>query len=89
MPSGGDIDTMLITPNGRTHSHLTKLAFENLGHPFQPFVHGQKVIGPKIAKKMNIKRFILMSANGVKKDGNEKYIEIGESDRMTLKFIKQ
>ena len=26
----------------------------NLGHPFQPFIHGQKIIGPKIAKKFNI-----------------------------------
>lgn len=51
----GGIDSLLYTPNGKLHSHLTKLAFENLGHPFQPFVHGQKVIGPKLARKMGIK----------------------------------
>ena len=31
-----------------------KLAFENLGHPFQPFIHGQKIVGPNFAKKFNI-----------------------------------
>jgi len=51
----GGIDSFLYTPNGKLHSYLTKLAFENLGHPFQPFVHGQKVIGPKMAKKFGIK----------------------------------
>jgi len=50
----GGIDSFLYTPNGKLHSLLTKLAFINLGHPFQPFVHGQKVIGPKLAKKFGI-----------------------------------
>ena len=51
----GGVDSFLYTPNGKLHSYLTKLAFKNLGHPFQPFVHGQKVIGPKMAKKFGIK----------------------------------
>ena len=51
----GGIDSFLYTPNGKLHSYLTKLAFENLGHPFQPFIHGQKIIGPKIANKLGIK----------------------------------
>jgi N-acetyl sugar amidotransferase len=51
----GGIDSFLYTPNGKLHSYLTKLAFKNLGHPFQPFVHGQKVVGPKMAKKFGIK----------------------------------
>ena len=50
----GGIDSILITPNGRLHKYLTKISFFNLGHPFQPFIHGQKIIGPKIAKKLNI-----------------------------------
>jgi hypothetical protein len=33
---------------------LTKLAIENLLHPFQTFILGQKNIAPKIAKKFNI-----------------------------------
>jgi N-acetyl sugar amidotransferase len=51
----GGIDSFLYTPNGILHSYLTKLAFKNLGHPFQPFIHGQKVIGPKMAQKFGIK----------------------------------
>lgn len=50
----GGVDSLLITPNGILHRYLTKKSFINLGHPFQPFIHGQKIIGPKIAKKMNI-----------------------------------
>lgn len=42
-------DNMLTTPNGRTHRLLTRLAVENLFHPFQPFVLGQKNLAPKMA----------------------------------------
>ena len=51
----GGIDSILYTPNGQLHSYLTRLAFLNICHPFQPFIHGQKIIGPKIASKYGIK----------------------------------
>ena len=47
-------DNHLITPNGRTHRLLTRLAVENLLHPFQPFIIGQKSIAAKLAVKYNI-----------------------------------
>ena len=50
----GGVDSLLYTPNGQLHRYLTKIAFTNLGHPFQPFIHGQKVIGPKLAAKFGI-----------------------------------
>lgn len=50
----GGFDNILFTPNGKLHRLLTKLAFENLFHPFQPFIIGQKIIGPLIALKFNI-----------------------------------
>jgi len=50
----GGFDNILFTPNGKLHRVLTKLAFLNLLHPFQPFIIGQKIIGPKIASKFNI-----------------------------------
>lgn len=40
-------DNILFTPNGRVHRLLTRIAFENLLHPFQPFIVGQKHIGPR------------------------------------------
>jgi N-acetyl sugar amidotransferase len=40
-------DNILLTANGRTHRLLTRLATENLFHPFQPFILGQKAIAPK------------------------------------------
>lgn len=42
-------DNYLVSPNGKTHRLLTRLAVENLFHPFQPFVLGQKNLAPKIA----------------------------------------
>jgi N-acetyl sugar amidotransferase len=37
----GGLDNILGTPNGHTHRKLTKLSFEILGDPFQPFIYGQ------------------------------------------------
>ncbi|NGZ28398.1 MAG: N-acetyl sugar amidotransferase, partial [Magnetococcales bacterium] len=42
-------DNLLMTPNGRVHRLLTRLALETLFHPFQPFILGQKNIAPKMA----------------------------------------
>ena len=42
-------DNVLVTPNGRVHRLLTRLAVENLFHPFQPFIIGQKALAPKLA----------------------------------------
>ena len=50
----GGHDNILFTPNGRLHRYLTRLAFLNLLHPFQPFIVGQRIIGPAIAKKYNV-----------------------------------
>ena len=47
-------DNILISPNGEVHRLLTKLAFENLVHPFQPFVFGQKNVGPMTACRFDI-----------------------------------
>jgi len=50
----GGFDNVLFTPNGRLHRLLTKLAFLNLLHPFQPFIIGQRIIGPLIAQRFGI-----------------------------------
>lgn len=42
-------DNFLCTPNGRVHRLVTRLAVENLFHPFQPFIFGQKSLAPKMA----------------------------------------
>ena len=48
-------DHYLITPNRETHRLLTRLAVENLFHPFQPFIVGQKGFAPKLAHRLGIK----------------------------------
>ncbi len=47
-------DNYLCTPNGRVHRLLTRLAVENLFHPFQAFILGQKNLAPKMAQLFNI-----------------------------------
>lgn len=48
-------DNLLCTPNGRVHRLLTRLAVENLFHPFQPFIFGQKILAPKLALQHNVR----------------------------------
>ena len=50
----GGFDNILVTPNGKLHRLITKFAFLNLCHPFQPFIIGQKIVGPRIALEKNI-----------------------------------
>ena len=50
----GGFDNYLFTPNGRAHRTLTRLAFENLLHPFQPFILGQKNFPPRFAAEHGI-----------------------------------
>lgn len=45
----GGFDNVTSKPNGRVHRLLTKLSIENLLHPFQTFILGQKNLAPKIA----------------------------------------
>ena len=50
----GGFDNLLFKQNGRVLKKLTKLSIQNLLHPFQPFILGQKILSPKIAKKFNL-----------------------------------
>lgn len=47
-------DNYLCTPNGRVHRLLTRLAADNLFHPFQPFMLGQKNLAPKMGLLFNL-----------------------------------
>jgi N-acetyl sugar amidotransferase len=47
-------DNFLVTPNGLIHRLLTRLAIENLFHPFQPFMLGQKGLAPRLAETFEI-----------------------------------
>jgi N-acetyl sugar amidotransferase len=42
-------DNILVTPNGRVHRLLTRLALETLFHPFQAFILGQKSVAAKMS----------------------------------------
>ena len=47
-------DNIAFTRNGKVMKLLTKLSIENLLHPFQTFILGQKNLAPKIAAQYGI-----------------------------------
>jgi N-acetyl sugar amidotransferase len=49
------VDNYLITPNRNVQRKLSREAFLNLLHPFQPFVFGQRFAAIRVAMNMNIK----------------------------------
>lgn len=65
----GGMDNLLLTPNGRLHRFLTRTAFLNLLHPFQPFIVGQRMIGPQIAEKFGIE--LIMYGENQAEYGND------------------
>ncbi len=50
----GGFDNVMFKQNGNAMKLLTKLGIENLYHPFQTFILGQKNLAPKIAAKFGI-----------------------------------
>lgn len=48
------MDNYLMTASGRSKRLLTRLAVENIFHPFQPFIIGQKCFAPKMAIMLKI-----------------------------------
>ncbi len=50
----GGFDNISFNQNGIVQKILTKLSIENLLHPFQSFILGQKNLAPKIANEFNI-----------------------------------
>ena len=50
----GGFDNLTFKQNGKVIKLLTRLSIENLFHPFQTFILGQKNIAPKIAAKFGI-----------------------------------
>ena len=81
----GGIDNILFTPNGKVHRILTRLAFKNLLHPFQPFIIGQKIIGPLLALKFNIP--LIFYGENQAEYGNA--IEKNENPKMSLNFFSK
>ncbi|MBX7045909.1 MAG: N-acetyl sugar amidotransferase [Ignavibacteria bacterium] len=50
----GGFDNLMFKQNGRIMKLLTRLSIENLFHPFQTFILGQKNLAPKIAINYDI-----------------------------------
>lgn len=50
----GGFDNISFNRNGKAMKILTRLSIENLLHPFQTFILGQKNLAPKIAAKFGI-----------------------------------
>ncbi|NLI78366.1 MAG: N-acetyl sugar amidotransferase [Candidatus Riflebacteria bacterium] len=59
----GGLDNILGTPNGIIHRRMTKIAFDILGDPFQPFIYGQTNFPLRIAARFGIP-LIMYGENG-------------------------
>ena len=79
----GGFDNVLFTPNGKVHELLTSLSFKNLLHPFQPFIIGQKIIGPLFAKKFGIP--LIFYGENQAEYGNA--VEENSNPKMDTKFF--
>ena len=79
----GGLDNMLYTPNGKLHREMTRNAFHNLLHPFQPFIVGQRIIGPAMAKKFGVK--LVMYGENQAEYGNA--IEENTNPLMNMNFF--
>ena len=78
-------DNYLVTSNGRVKRLLTRLALENLFHPFQPFFFGQKSLAPKLALQMNIP--LIFYGENAAEYGNP--IESNESAQQDYEYFTQ
>jgi N-acetyl sugar amidotransferase len=79
----GGLDNLLYTPNGKLHRLLTKFAFHNLLHPFQPFIIGQRIIGPAMAARFGIK--LVMYGENQAEYGNQ--VDENNIPTMSTKFF--
>lgn len=70
-------DNYLMTANPRVHRLLTRLAVENLFHPFQPFMLGQKNLAPRMALLFDIP--LVIYGENEAEYGNP----IGDTDKAT------
>jgi len=74
----GGFDNILFSPNGQVHRLLTRLAFEKLVHPFQPFIIGQRMIAPRFSGMYGIP-LVFYGENQAEYGNN-----IEENDRPTM-----
>ena len=81
-------DNYLFTPNKKVHRLLTRLAFINLLHPFQPFVMGQMYLPTRIAIEKKISLIIYGDSHQEKAVGGNIYNE-GKSVNTKLFSIKK
>ncbi len=73
-------DNVLGHPNGDVHRRLTRLFFERIGDPFQPFIFGQKSFPVNVAVKYNVP-LIMYGENGeVEYGGDDKNEENATHD---------
>jgi N-acetyl sugar amidotransferase len=72
-------DNILHTPNADVHRLFTKLAFLKLGHPFQPFIIGQRLAGPKFSALYDIP-LVMYGENAAEYGNNPKDAEIPTMD---------
>ena len=73
------LDNILYTPNGAVHAKLTRLSFENLLHPFQPFILGQYYLAHKVAIEKNIKLIMYGDSHAERGKGKKSEVTVDDA----------
>ena len=77
-------DNMYISPNGKNNQKISKIAFEEFGDHFMPFIYGQYHYSLVLASKYNIP-FIMFGENGELEYGGS----LKNFDTPTMDITKQ
>jgi|TARA_B110000495_G_scaffold194133_1_gene200145 N-acetyl sugar amidotransferase len=77
-------DNMYISPNGKNNQKISKIAFEEFGDHFMPFIYGQYHYSLVLASKYNIP-FIMFGENGELEYGGS----LKKFDTPTMDITKQ
>ena len=73
-------DNILLNPNGQVHRKMTKLAFEKMGDPFQPFIYGVKAFPLHMAIKYEIRLVMYAEDGEIEYGGDDKNANRGTID---------
>jgi N-acetyl sugar amidotransferase len=77
-------DNMYISPNGKNNQKISKIAFEEFGDHFMPFIYGQYHYSLVLASKYNIP-FVMFGENGELEYGGS----LKNFDTPTMDITKQ
>lgn len=82
------VDNYYVRPDRKVQRLLTRIATENLLHPFQTFYLGQKLLAPKIASKLGV-NLIFYGENQSAYGNDKSFLNTYKMDEVFFSINKQ